>query len=240
MLWPIVTIQYRCDTSRDVIWCHDFGHQTLKSSYFDLRRSAIVVSKNVGPSRTLSRSIHSMLLTVHGFVPTAPLRHQHLTTSYLGFLRCEIVVPKHVGPSYTRSWSIYSVPWSVATIQYQSGTSSDVILCHDFYEPTVPLRRQMLKIMYLDFLRSVIVVPKHAGPTSYTYPLLIKIFNSMTYHDNPVPMWHLPRQSMMSWFWAYDSIRAPSAQNLSLSFRSFTNFVYIVPWFTITVILGIG
>ena len=25
ILWPIVTIQYRCDTSRDVLWCHDFG-----------------------------------------------------------------------------------------------------------------------------------------------------------------------------------------------------------------------
>ena len=36
ILWPILTIQYRCDTSRDVIWCHDFGpttmlwHQNLK------------------------------------------------------------------------------------------------------------------------------------------------------------------------------------------------------------------
>ena len=25
MSWPLVTIQYRCDTSPDVIWCHDFG-----------------------------------------------------------------------------------------------------------------------------------------------------------------------------------------------------------------------
>ena len=28
-LWTIVTIQYRCDTSRGVIWCHDFGPTAL-------------------------------------------------------------------------------------------------------------------------------------------------------------------------------------------------------------------
>ena len=88
-LWPFVTIQYQCDTSRDVIWCHDFG-------------------------------------------PTAPLRRQNLKTLYLDFPRSLIIVPKHSGPRYTLYGSINSISRPPVTIQCRCYTWRDVIWCHDF------------------------------------------------------------------------------------------------------------
>ena len=62
---PVVTFQYRCDTSRDIIWCHDFGPLALLGSQM-LALSHLVSlcfvldhPKYVGPFYGFSRHISS-------------------------------------------------------------------------------------------------------------------------------------------------------------------------------------
>ena len=163
-----MTIQYQCDTSRDVIWCHDFGptaplrRQNLKTLYLDFPRSLSIVPKHAGPRYTLYESIHSIswpLVTIqcqyytwrdviwcHDFGSTAPLRRQTLESSYLDFLRSSMVVPTHVGTRYTLSGSIYLFSWPLVIIQHWCGTSRHVIWGHAFgLTLTAPLALTALK-----------------------------------------------------------------------------------------------
>ena len=65
-LSPFGTIQYQCDTSRDVIRCHDFGptaplrRQNLKTLYVDFPGSLIIVPKYAGPRSILYGLMHSI------------------------------------------------------------------------------------------------------------------------------------------------------------------------------------
>lgn len=59
-----MVFQYRCDTSRDLIWCHDFGPtstlrpQNLNCAYRGFPSSLSVHSKHVGPVHAISRHIY--------------------------------------------------------------------------------------------------------------------------------------------------------------------------------------
>ena len=128
ILWPVVTIQYWCGISRDVIWCHDFG-------------------------------------------PTAPLQRQNFKTLYFDFPRSLIIISKRAKPRYILYGLAYSIPWPLVTIQCRCHTWRDVTWCQ-YFGSTAPLWHQTLESLYLDFLRSAMVIPKHVE-SSYTFSELI-------------------------------------------------------------------
>ena len=123
-----MTIYYWCDTSRDIIWCPDFGPlapsggQNLDFSYLGFLRSTIVIPKHLGP-----RYMYPLWINIFTFLAscdnTVPVWHycfiflvtlQMRKTSSPGSTRSVIVVPKQVGCSCTlfESMMPQGPPWA--------------------------------------------------------------------------------------------------------------------------------
>ena len=180
---PKLTFQYQCDTSRDVIWCHNFWPtaplrpRMLKFAYLDFPRSNFINPKHIGPGYATFRHMYLIswpkvtfqyrcetsrdVIWCHDFWPTAPLRPNILKFAHAGFPNSVFGNPKHIGHRYATFRDIYLIQWPKLAFQYRCDTSHDVTWCHDS-GPTAPLRPQTLKFAYLGFPSPVFDNRKHA------------------------------------------------------------------------------